>query len=145
MNQYNHGQIAGTLAKLPEIRELKNGAKSIRLTIRNYPDPNDGPEYEANRRAEQDIVVGIYVPASQSAQRYEDAKPGMLASCDFWVESYTYERDGQTRSGQSLNTKEVSLTWPQENGSEGTSDDDGFDYDIYDGYDEGISEDDTPF
>lgn len=60
MNQYNHGRIAGTLAKLPAIRQLRNGTKSIRLTIRNYPDPNDGPEYKASRRSEQEIAVGIY-------------------------------------------------------------------------------------
>ena len=113
MNQYNHGQLAGTLAKDPEIRELRNGAKSIRLTIRTYPDPNDEPEFQARRRADQDVTVNVYVPQGQDASVYESAQARMLASCEFWVESYTYERDGVERSGQSLNAAKVDLAWPQ--------------------------------
>lgn len=118
MNQYNHGQLAGTLAKAPEIRELRNGAKSVRLTIRTYADPNDGPERAAARRANQDVVVGVYVPVNQDAGKYEAAQAGMSATCDFWVESYTYTRDGAERSGQSLNASDVSLVWPKDGGAD---------------------------
>lgn len=118
MNQYNHGQLAGTLAKAPEIKELRNGAKSIRLVIRTHVDPNDSPEYQASRRAGQDVMVGVYVPAGVDASKYEEAQAGMLASCDFWVESYTYQRDGQERSGQSLNAESVSLVVPSDGDSE---------------------------
>lgn len=128
MNQYNHGQLAGIIAKAPDVKELRNGAKSIRLTIRTYPDPNDGPEREAARRAEQNVVVGIYVPAGRDASKYENAKQGMTATCDFWVESYTYQRDGVERSGQSLATKDVTLAWPDKSEDDGvTGDDDGWD------------------
>lgn len=113
MNQYNHGQIAGTLTKQPDIKTLRSGAKSIRLTIRTHPDPNDEPEFLASRRAEQDVTIGVFVPYGQDASQYEKAAPGMLATCDFWVESYTYQRDGVERSGQSLNAASVNLVWPQ--------------------------------
>lgn len=120
MNQYNHGQLAGTLVRKPEVRELRSGAKSFRFVIRNMPDPNDAPEYMARRRAEQDVTVNVFVQAGQDASAYESAEPGMSASCDFWVESYTYQRDGQERSGQSLNAESVSLVWPS--GEEAGSD-----------------------
>lgn len=133
MNQYNHGQLAGTLAKAPEIRELRNGAKSVRLTIRNYPDPNDQPEYQARRRSEQDITVNVFVPASQDASVYESATAGMSATCEFWVESYTYQRDGIERSGQSLNAAKVDLSESRQEDLYDGGNDDYPDYDIYDG------------
>jgi hypothetical protein len=73
----------------------------------------------------------VYVPASQDASAYENATVGMSASCEFWVESYTYQRDGIERSGQSLNASSVTLT---ESKQEDLYDDGGgHDYDIYDG------------
>lgn len=124
MNQYNHGQLVGTLARKPEVKELRSGAKSVRLVIRNLPDPNDGPEYMARRRTEQEVTVNVFVPVGHDSSAYESAEPGMSASCEFWVESYTYQRDGQERSGQSLNAESVSLVWSETEGGDAVEDDD---------------------
>lgn len=107
-NHNNTGHLRGTLVGVPSIRDLRSGAHSVRLTIRTLIDDAD-VDRNADRREGQDVTVGIYVPSRGNVNQYRQVTPGTHIECDFWVESYTYQRDGGERTGQSLATDEIAF------------------------------------
>ena len=103
MNRFNQCHIEGTLAATPEIKMLKNRAKSITLRILTAEDPDDA-DYIAHRRVGQEVKVDMYANEHADLSTVMSLSAGDEVVCDCWVESYTFQKNGQSITGQSLAT-----------------------------------------
>ena len=102
MNQYNQGIVGGKLAKAPQIKEIKNSAHSVDVEIITAEDPSDGG-YSASRRANQTVKVNFYLfRNSDKLGFFQSLEAGDEFACRYWVESYSFVRNGNTVNAQSL-------------------------------------------
>ena len=136
MNRNNTGTLRGRLAYDPAFQERRNGAYAATFVIITDTDPGEG-DWDSKRSADQSVTVKSWVSARNwDNSPYRELHQGDYVECEFHVESYTYEYNGEQRSGQSLNVNTLKKASPDAGGQDGGYDDAPVYDDVPYGYDD---------